>query len=304
MLSELWRRALATHPAPEPTVSAILAAAALALVLVAWPLVRLFMTVCHEAGHAVVALLVGRKLSGIRLHSDTSGLTVSRGRPSGPGMVATLFAGYPAASVLGLGAAWLAGAGYAVGLLWLLVVLLALMLLKLRNIYGALVVLATGALVAVFSWYATPTVAGWLATGLAVGGAASGGRVVVRPVARLGRGPAGRPHPRPARPVDAALAGAHRRRAAARCVLAAAGPAGGVNRKGTVPVNPVNRNGDGSSPVQRWRATRFTNTSSMDGSTSATTVSGWPRWTRRSRRAALVSGELAGTTACKDAPDR
>ncbi len=167
MLSELWRRALATHPAPEPTVSAILAAAALALVLVAWPLVRLFMTVCHEAGHAVVALLVGRKLSGIRLHSDTSGLTVSRGRPSGPGMVATLFAGYPAASVVGLGAAWLAGAGYAVGLLWLLVVLLALMLLKLRNIYGALVVLATGALVAVFSWYATPTVAGWLATGLA-----------------------------------------------------------------------------------------------------------------------------------------
>ncbi len=167
VLSELWRRALTAHPAPAPSVSAVIAAVALALVLVAWPLVRLLVTVCHEAGHAVVALLAGRKLSGIRVHSDTSGLTVSRGRPSGPGMVATLFAGYPSASVVGLGAAWLAGAGYSVGLLWLLVLLLALMLLKLRNLYGAFVVLATGALVAVLSWYATPTTASWLATGIA-----------------------------------------------------------------------------------------------------------------------------------------
>jgi hypothetical protein len=142
-------------------------AVALAAVLFAWPLVRLLVTVCHEAGHAVIAVLVGRRLRGIRVHSDTSGLTVSRGRPSGPGMVATLLAGYPAASLVGLGAAGLAGAGYSVGLLWLIVLLLALMLLQLRNLYGAAVVLATGALVGVFSWYATPTVAGWLAHGIA-----------------------------------------------------------------------------------------------------------------------------------------
>jgi hypothetical protein len=82
-------------------------------------------------------------------------------------MVATLFAGYPAASMVGLGAAALAGTGYSMGLLWLIVVLLALMLLQLRNLYGALVVLATGVVVGVFSWYATPTVAGWLAHGIA-----------------------------------------------------------------------------------------------------------------------------------------
>ena len=167
LLSELWRRAFAAHSPPAPTVSAVIAAVAAALVLLAWPPVRMLVTVCHEAGHAVVALLVGRKLSGIRLHSDTSGVTLSRGRPTGPGMVAVLFAGYPAASVVGLGAAWLAGAGYAVGLLWLLVLLLALMLIKLRNLYGALVVLATGVLVGLVSWYATPAMAGWLATGLA-----------------------------------------------------------------------------------------------------------------------------------------
>ena len=167
LLSELWQQVLASNEPPAPPVSAALAAVALLLVLAVWPLTRMLATVCHEAGHAVVALLVGRSLSGIRLHSDTSGLTLSRGRPSGPGMVATLFAGYPAASVVGLAAAWLAGAGHGVGLLWLLVVLLALMLLKLRNLYGAFVVVVIGGLVAAFAWYAPPAMAGWLATGLA-----------------------------------------------------------------------------------------------------------------------------------------
>lgn len=167
LIGELWRRALATQPAPTAGVIAVIALVALAAVLVAWPAVRTIVTVCHEAGHAMVAMLVGRKLGGIRVHSDTSGLTVTRGRPSGPGMVATLFAGYPSASLVGLGAAWLAGAGYAAGLLWLLVVLLALMLLKIRNIYGALVVLGIGVVVGVASWYASPVVLGWIAHGVA-----------------------------------------------------------------------------------------------------------------------------------------
>jgi hypothetical protein len=166
-LSELWRRSLVTQAPPTPGITALIGAVTLALVLVAWPLVRLLVTVCHEAGHAVIATLAGRKLRGIRVHSDTSGLTVSRGRPTGPGMVATVFAGYPTASFVGLGAAWLAGAGHAAGLLWLLVVLLALMLLKIRNIYGALVVVGFGAAVGLASWYASPVVLGWIAIGLA-----------------------------------------------------------------------------------------------------------------------------------------
>ena len=81
-----------------PDVGFVLGTGALALLLVvvAWPRVRLLVTVVPEAGHAVVAVLVGRRLTGIRLHSDTSGLTVSRGRPRGPGMVAMLAAASPA----------------------------------------------------------------------------------------------------------------------------------------------------------------------------------------------------------------
>jgi len=167
LISDLWQRATAVQPAPQPSVIIALAVAALALVLFVWPLVRLFVTVCHEAGHAVAALLAGRRLTGIRLHSDTSGLTLTRGRPTGPGMVFTLFSGYPSAAVVGLAVAWMAGAGYAAGALWLLVVLLALMLLNIRNFYGALVVLGVGAVLAIAGLYAPPVALSWLAHGLA-----------------------------------------------------------------------------------------------------------------------------------------
>ncbi len=166
-LAELWRRALSVQPAESTLTVAVIAAVALVVVLFGWPLVRGLVTICHEAGHAVVALLVGRRLSGIKLHSDTSGLTLTRGKPSGAGMVATLFAGYPAAAVVGLGAAWLAGAGYAAGLLWALVVLLALMLLKIRNLYGLWVVVATAVAIGVTTWFAPPFVISWLALGVA-----------------------------------------------------------------------------------------------------------------------------------------
>jgi hypothetical protein len=137
---------------------ALAAAVATALVLArtTWPYTRMIVTIAHEGGHAVAALLTGRRLRGIRLHSDTSGLTLSSGRAGGPGMVATLLAGYLAPALLGLAAAGLLLAGHSLGLLWLLVIVLALMLLQIRNFFGLGVVIgATAALLAV-SWYAPP----------------------------------------------------------------------------------------------------------------------------------------------------
>jgi hypothetical protein len=167
LLAELWRRALATQPLPSPGGSGLLAVVALLAVVFGWPVVRTLVTICHEAGHALVAVVVGRRLSGVRVHSDTSGLTVSRGRKTGPGMVATLFAGYPAAAVVGLGIAGLTGTGHASGVLWLLVLLAVVLLVWIRNMYGALVVIAAGVAVALVTWYAPPTSLGWIATGLA-----------------------------------------------------------------------------------------------------------------------------------------
>ena len=157
-MERIWHRVLAHQPIPSATFVLLTGLVALALVLAptTWPRVRLGVTIVHEAGHAAVAVLVGRRLSGVRLHSDTSGVTVTRGKPRGPGMVAMLLAGYLAPGLLGLGAALLLAAGHSVALLWGLVALLVLLLLWVRNVYGVLAVLVTGGAVGLVSWYADP----------------------------------------------------------------------------------------------------------------------------------------------------
>lgn len=167
MLAELWQRLTTGHPAPTVGSSLLIGGLALTAVLLLWRQVRLLVTVCHEGGHASVAVLVGRRLSGIRLHSDTSGLTLSRGRERGPGMVATLFAGYPAAAVIGLLLAWLVQRGASVAALALLLVLLVLLLVRLRNFYGVLVVVLVAVGIGAATWWASPEVSSWLATGIA-----------------------------------------------------------------------------------------------------------------------------------------
>ena len=118
-----------------------------ALVLIAWPpswaLLRQVATTAHEAAHALVAVATGRSLTGIRLHRDTSGLTVTRGRPRGPGMVATLLAGYLGPGLVGLGGAALLAAGRAVLLLWLLLALMLALVLWVRNWFGLLSLVAS-----------------------------------------------------------------------------------------------------------------------------------------------------------------
>ncbi|MFT4163974.1 MAG: M50 family metallopeptidase [Microlunatus sp.] len=155
VLSQIWSRATAVQPAPEPAIVAVIAALAFGLVVVprAWTLTRHIVTISHEGGHALVAVLTGRQLMGIRLHADTSGVTLSRGKPTGPGMVAMLAAGYLAPAVAGLGAALLLAGGHSLALLWLAVGWLSLMLLQIRNAYGLLVLVLCGAAAGLASWY-------------------------------------------------------------------------------------------------------------------------------------------------------
>jgi len=131
--------------------------AVVAAVLVAVPAVwgssRHLVTIAHEGAHGLAALLTGRTLEGIRLHSDTSGLTVSRGRPRGPGMAATAFAGYVGPALLGLGAAYLLGRQHALAVLWLAIVLLALLLLQIRNFFGLYAVAVAGLVVFAVTWW-------------------------------------------------------------------------------------------------------------------------------------------------------
>ncbi|MFF8641831.1 M50 family metallopeptidase [Streptomyces sp. NPDC015345] len=155
-LADLWDRVFGTQPAPEQWL--VIAAGVVALAVVVphgvWRLARNAITIAHEGGHGLVALLTGRRLDGIRLHSDTSGLTVSRGRPTGPGMILTAAAGYTAPPLLGLGGAALLSSGRITALLWIATALLVAMLVMIRNAYGALTVLLTGGTFLLVSWLA------------------------------------------------------------------------------------------------------------------------------------------------------
>ena len=141
--------------------------AVLALVVTWSPLgyriVRHAVTIVHEAGHATIAVLTGRQLRGIKLHADTSGVTVSRGRPRGPGMVATVAAGYPAPAVLGLAGALVLKQEYAVAVLWGFVLICAVMLAQIRNFYGLWVLLVAGVAVGAVTWLLPAEVASWIA---------------------------------------------------------------------------------------------------------------------------------------------
>jgi hypothetical protein len=159
-ISDVWQQVTSVQPTPAAAVVAGAAVVALVAVVVrsSWHVGRNVVTIAHEGGHALVALLVGRRLTGIQLHSDTSGVTLSRGHPRGPGMVATAMAGYLAPSLLGLGAAGLLASGHITALLWLTVVVLVAMLVLVRNAYGVASILVTAAAVFVVSWFTSAQV--------------------------------------------------------------------------------------------------------------------------------------------------
>ncbi|MFI5827013.1 M50 family metallopeptidase [Streptomyces sp. NPDC051578] len=154
MTAGLWDRlsGIQTEPAWWLVVATGLAALAAVAPRPVWRLARNAITIAHEGGHGLLALLTGRRLDGIRLHSDTSGVTVSRGKPSGIGMVLTAAAGYTAPSLLGLGGAALLSAHRITLLLWAATALLLAMLVMIRNAYGLLTVVLTGAVFVLVSW--------------------------------------------------------------------------------------------------------------------------------------------------------
>jgi len=186
VLATLWDRISGSQPLPPAWVVGLTAVVALAVVLNAetWRLAGKIITIAHEGGHALVSVLSGRRLDGIRLHADSSGVTYSRGKRAGPGLVLTAAAGYVMPSLLGAGAAWLLAERHLTAMLWLALVLLAATFLAIRNLFGATAVLLTAGGVFAVSYYAAAAVQAGFAY-LAVWFLLFGG---VRPVVELARG--------------------------------------------------------------------------------------------------------------------
>jgi hypothetical protein len=146
----------------DPSSVLVVATGAGALVAVVvdviWLRARHVVTIVHEGGHAVAAVLTGRRLTGIKLHSNTSGLTLSVGKPTGIGMVLTAAAGYLSPSLVGLLGVVLLAFDQVTVMLWAGTVLLVAMLVMVRNLYGALALVVTGAVVVGVSLLTEPEV--------------------------------------------------------------------------------------------------------------------------------------------------
>ncbi|MEO3937394.1 M50 family metallopeptidase [Dermatophilaceae bacterium Soc4.6] len=146
------------RPAPgsalTPTGVWVTLAVALALVATpVWSLVRLGVTLVHELGHAFVGVAVGRSFTGFELRGDMSGAAVTRGRPRGPGRVATTWAGYPAPAVVGALLVVAAARCWAAPTLSVLLLLVLAALLRVRSALTLLVVAAVLAAGGALWWW-------------------------------------------------------------------------------------------------------------------------------------------------------
>ena len=154
--------------APLPAAAAVLAGL-LALVLVVlptWLVVQHVNTIAHEGTHALVGSGMGGTVQSVTMKPDGKGRTLV-GLPGGAGNVPFLFAGYLGPSAFGLGAAKLISVGHAVAVLWLALLLLAVLLTTVRNLFGACAVVVTGLLiyfVARYTAIGTETVVAYVVT--------------------------------------------------------------------------------------------------------------------------------------------
>ncbi|WP_314686386.1 M50 family metallopeptidase [uncultured Bifidobacterium sp.] len=155
VLETVWTASATRSAAPssEEVITCVILALLAVAVTPLWRITRNAITIAHEGGHALAAKLTGRRLQGVALHADTSGVTVSSGRSRGPGLALTRFAGYASPPLWGLGCSALVAAGYPTAALWLLVILLVLLLVRIRNGYGLLAVLAALLIVIGVSWW-------------------------------------------------------------------------------------------------------------------------------------------------------
>jgi hypothetical protein len=156
-VQQFWDRVSAVSPDPPVWIVQVAALLALAIVSIpqTWRVARNVVTIAHEGAHLFVALITGRQLVGLRLHSDTSGVAISKGKPTGLGVIAMTFAGYVGPSLLGLGAAFVLGTQHASAVLWIGIVSIALMLLMIRNVYGLVSLVVVGAALFAVSWWGT-----------------------------------------------------------------------------------------------------------------------------------------------------
>lgn len=129
-----------------------------------WKVLRHAVTIVHEMGHVMIATAMGRRIEGIKLHTDTSGVALTSGKPRGFGMLVTVLAGYTAPSFWGALIVWCVASGWSGAALTVSCLVLALALVLVRNAWGLITVSATLLLSGLIWWYQAGDVSAALTT--------------------------------------------------------------------------------------------------------------------------------------------
>jgi hypothetical protein len=140
-------------------------------------------TVVHESAHVLAGIAGGRRIREVNINTDGGGDTVMV-PDSGFGFGVAAFVGYIGSSAAGLIAAGLISVGHIMAVLWLGLLLFVFMLLMVNNFFGAIVILACGALLYLVMRYTTAGVQVAVAYGVAWFLLLSGTRVAFRAASR------------------------------------------------------------------------------------------------------------------------
>jgi hypothetical protein len=146
----------------DPTASAgqpqvvVIAAGLLAFVLTltVWRVVEFAITIAHEGSHAITASMTGSAVESVRI--NRSGGATSFQDVGSLSKFLTWLAGYLGPSAFGLVGAVLLADDKVVAVLWISLFFLLLALLQSGNPLGAVVIVATGAVIVLILRYAPP----------------------------------------------------------------------------------------------------------------------------------------------------
>src|SRR5699024_6133958 len=130
-----------------------------------WRPGRLAITFVRELGPAGEGFLCRRPLTGFVLRGDATGHAVTRGRPRGPGRVATGWAGYPAPHRGGAARVAAALRGWAAPVITVALLVALVALVRVRSFLTAVVTLGILAGLAVLWWWRIEAWQGWVLMG-------------------------------------------------------------------------------------------------------------------------------------------
>ena len=144
-------------PSVRPSTTLALAALGVALLLALgiWEITGYLITMAHEGAHALALMITGKRVRSVTIQGDLGGLT----RPVNPEDVGILayLAGYAGPPLFGLLGAALLVHGSASAVLWICLLLLGVLLVVLRNLFGFVMVFLAGAFFYLTATYASAT---------------------------------------------------------------------------------------------------------------------------------------------------